>query len=113
MNFIDHLRQFFDTEVDDAELRALAVHAIAADVRRLKPAISQAVWDARQQTATGAGASVSPERLNEARQLHGMYLSALNEFRQITKNWLVSTGREGPTISSHHPGAGSVGEELA
>ena len=56
-------------------------------MRRLKPAISQAVWDARQQSVMGVDATVDAGagRLNEARQLHGMYLAALNEFRQITE----------------------------
>jgi hypothetical protein len=83
MNYLNHLRQFFDEEVDDAELKALAVHAIATDVRRLKPAISQAIWDSRQQAVIGAASG--SDRLNEARQLHSMYARALDEFRQITE----------------------------
>ncbi|MBN4064347.1 hypothetical protein JYU04_01275 [Dehalococcoides mccartyi] len=84
MNFTEHLRQFFNDEVADDELRTLGVHAIATDVRRLKPAISQAVWDARQQSAIGSQSGASM-RLEEARQLHGMYITALDEFRQITE----------------------------
>lgn len=82
MNFIDHLRQFFDVEVADDELKTLAVHAIANDIRRLKPAISQAVWDSRQSSAIGTDSGAV--RLNEARQLHTMYTNALGEYRQIT-----------------------------
>ena len=90
MNFMDHLRQFFGDEVAGDELKTLAVHSIANDVRRLKPAISQAVWDARQQSALtdDAGASAGSGRLNEARQLHAMYVTALEEFRQITQTQL-------------------------
>ncbi|MCH8911314.1 MAG: hypothetical protein IH867_11355 [Chloroflexi bacterium] len=82
MNYLDHLRQFFDAEVANDELTALAVHAIANDIRRLKPAISQAVWDSRQGSATGTDSGVA--RLNEARQLHAMYTNALGEYRQLT-----------------------------
>jgi hypothetical protein len=87
MNFTEHLRQFFGDDVANDELNTLAVNAIATDVRRLKPAISQAVWDSRQQSAragdteTNAGSG----RLSEARQLRAMYVVALNEFRQITE----------------------------
>ena len=83
MNYLDHLRQFFDDEVADDELTALAVHAIANDIRRLKPAISQAVWDSRQGAAIGA--ENGAVRLNEARQLQAMYANALGEYRQITE----------------------------
>ena len=82
MNFFDHLRQFFDIEVDADELTALAVHAIANDIRRLKPAISQAVWDSRQSSAIGPDNGAA--RLNEARQLQAMYATALGEYRQLT-----------------------------
>jgi len=83
LNFIDHLRQFFDVEVADDELKALAVYAIANDIRRLKPAISQAVWDSRQGSTGGADSGVA--RLNEARQLRAMYATALSEYRAITE----------------------------
>lgn len=86
MNFIDHLRQFFDVEVADDELKALAAYAIANDIRRLKPAISQAVWDSRQSAAVGSNGGVV--RLNEARQLQAMYAAALDEYRQITETQL-------------------------
>jgi hypothetical protein len=93
MNFSEHLRQFFGNEVGDEELKTIAMHAIATDVRRLKPAISQAVWDSRQESAlaalvTGSGDSIADAgsgRLNEARQLHSMYVAALDEFSQITE----------------------------
>jgi len=85
MNYLEHLRQFFGEEVADDELTSMAVHAIAADVRRLKPAIGQAVWDARQQSAIAGGETNSANRLNEARQLHGMYVKALEEFNRITE----------------------------
>jgi hypothetical protein len=88
MNFTDHLRQFFGTEVADDELKSLAIHAIANDVRRLKPAICQAVWDARQQSALGAEVNGGADRLAEARQLHAMYTQALGEFKQITQTQL-------------------------
>lgn len=83
VNYLDHLRQFFDDEVADDELTALAVHAIANDIRRLKPAISQAVWDSRQ--GSGIGAENGTARLNEARQLQAMYAKALGEYQQITE----------------------------
>jgi hypothetical protein len=83
LKYLDDLRQFFDSEVADEELRTLAIHAMANDVRRLKPAISQAVWDSRQQSALGVDSGV--DHLNEARQLHAMYSTALDEFRQITE----------------------------
>ena len=82
LNYLDHLRQFFDAEVADDELTALAVHAIANDIRRLKPAISQAVWDSRQSSATGTDGGAA--RLSEARKLHAMYTRALGEYREIT-----------------------------
>ena len=83
MNFYEHLRQYFGDEVAEDELKTLAVHAIATDVRRLKPAISQAVWDSRQQSALGLTHTAST-KLDEARQWHGMYVTALDEFKQIT-----------------------------
>lgn len=86
MNFIDHLRQFFDDEVADDELKTMAVYAIANDIRRLKPAISQAVWDSRQGSAVGSDSRTA--RLNEARQLKVMYETALDEYRQITQTQL-------------------------
>ena len=85
MNFTHHLRQFFSDEIAEDELKSLAIHAIANDVRRLKPAISQAVWDARQHSALGTDVNGGADRLAEARQLHSMYTTALEEFRQITK----------------------------
>ena len=85
MKFTEHLRQFFGDEVGEDELESLAVHAIANDVRRLKPAISQAVWDSRQHSALPGGERQSVVRLNEARQLHGMYGLALTEFNLITE----------------------------
>jgi NAD(P)H-hydrate repair Nnr-like enzyme with NAD(P)H-hydrate epimerase domain len=88
MNFTEHLRQFFSDEVADDELKQLAVHAIANDVRKLKPAISQAVWEARQQSALGTGVNNGADGLSDARQLHGMYLAALDEFTQITQTQL-------------------------
>jgi len=84
MNFVDHLRQFFGDEVSGEELNALAVHAIASDVRKLKPAISQAVWDSRQLASVEGGNNRAITRLNEARQLHAMYIAALNEFKLVT-----------------------------
>jgi len=36
-----------------------------------------------------------------------------SEFTQMTWKRRVSIGREGPTISSHQPGAGSAGEDAA
>ena len=86
MNFTEHLRQFFDEEVADDELNNLAVHAIANDVRRLKPAISEAVWDSRQQAALVGGGNQAVARLNDARQLHSMYAAALDEFKLVTEN---------------------------
>ncbi len=83
MNYLDHLRQFFDVEVAGDELTALAVHAIANDIRRLKPAISQTVWDSRQSSAFGTDGGAA--RLNEARQLRAMYIRALGEYREITE----------------------------
>ena len=87
MNFTEHLRQFFGDDVADDELNTLAVHAIATDVRMLKPAISQAVWDSRQQSALAGEADTNAGvgRLSEARKLHAMYVAALDEFRQITE----------------------------
>ena len=70
LNFSEHLRQFFGDEVADDELNTLAVHAIATDVRRLKPAISQAVWDSRQQSALAVDESPkTPGRLGESATL--------------------------------------------
>jgi len=36
-----------------------------------------------------------------------------SEFTQMTKKRRVSSGRDGPTISSHQPGAGSRTDEAA
>ena len=85
MNFVEHLRQFFGDEVADDELKTLAVHAIANDVRKLKPAISQAVWDSRQLSALSGSENHGVEQLNQARTLHAMYATALEEFSQITE----------------------------
>jgi hypothetical protein len=85
MNFFDHLRQFFGDEVAQEEWNTLAIHAIAADVRRLKPAICEAVWESRQRSALTGNEKQGASRLNEARQLHSMYLAALDEFKQITE----------------------------
>ncbi len=114
MNFIDHLRQFFDVEVADDELKALAVHSIANDIRRLKPAISQAVWDSRQSSAIGTDSGVA--RLNEARQLHAMYTNALGEYRQITDTQIPVEAVTGHAESNGGPknsgDCDSTGEHL-
>lgn len=104
MNFTDHLRQFFGDEVADDELKNFAVHAIAADVRRLKPAISQAVWDSRQQAGLEGGGDHAVARLNEARQLHVMYTAALGEFELITEeNFPVGA------VAGHDESSESIG----
>ena len=101
MNYIDHLRQFFDVEVADDELKALAVHAIANDIRKLKPAISQAVWDSRQGAAIGSDSGVL--RLNEARQLQAMYATALGEYRAITEIQIPAEAVAGHAESNGGP----------
>ena len=102
MNFAEHLRQFFGDEVAEEELKTLAVHAIASDVRRLKTAICQAVWDSRQQSALAGEGSVDTGsvRLSEARQLHSMYVAALDEFRQITETQLPAEAVAGHNEST-------------
>jgi hypothetical protein len=101
LNYLDHLRQFFDVEVDDDELKALAVHALANDIRRLKPAISQAVWDSRQGNAIGTDNRAN--RLREARQLQVLYTSALSEYRQITNTQPPAEAVAGHTESNGGP----------
>ncbi len=103
MKFTEHLRQFFGEEVAEAELADLAVHAIATDVRRLKPAISQAVWDARQQSTLGEQSGAT-SRLDDARQLREMYDSAIEEFRQITE---LPTPAE--AVAGHNDSSESIG----
>ena len=114
MNYLDHLRQFFDKEVADDELTALAVYAIANDIRRLKPAISQAVWDSRQGSVIGSDNGAA--RLNEARQLHAMYTNALGEYRQITDTQLPAEAVAGHAESDGGPknsgDSDSTGEHL-
>ena len=101
MNYLDHLRQFFDNEVAADELTALAVHAIANDIRRLKPAISQAVWDSRQGSVMGSDNGAA--RLNEARQLQAMYAFALAEYRQITETQIPAEAVAGHAESDGGP----------
>lgn len=103
MKFIEHLRQFFGEEVTETELSDLAIHAIATDVRRLKPAISQAVWDARQQSTLGAQSGAT-SRLDDARQLREMYDAAIEEFRQITE---LPTPAE--AVAGHDESSESIG----
>jgi hypothetical protein len=103
MDYYQHLRQFFGDEVTDDELKTIAVHTIATDVRRLKPAISQAVWDARQQSAQGFSSNASA-KLDEARQWHGMYVAALDEFKQITELQLPAEA-----VAGHDESSESVG----
>ena len=114
MNYLDHLRQFFDDEVADDELKALAAYAIANDIRRLKPAISQAVWDSRQNSAIGTDSGVA--RLNEARQLQAMYATALGEYRAITETQLPVEAVAGHAESDGGPknsgDSDSTGEHL-
>ncbi|MEE8045525.1 MAG: hypothetical protein V3T49_01660 [Dehalococcoidia bacterium] len=106
MNYVDHLRQFFGDEVADEELIQLAVHSIANDVRRLKPAICQAVWDARQRAAMGTDVNRSAGLLSEARQLHTMYVAALDEFRQITETKLPAEA-----VAGHDESTGRTGDD--
>ncbi len=114
MNYLDHLRQFFDSEVADDELKALAVHALANDIRRLKPAISQALWDSRQASALASDRGVV--RLGEARQLQAMYAFALAEYRQITETQIPAEAVAGHAESDGGPknsgDCDSTGEHL-
>jgi hypothetical protein len=106
MNFVEHLRQFFGDEVADDELKNLAVHAIANDVRKLKPAISQAVWDSRQRSAMAGGDSHGVEQLNQARALHSMYCKALEEFSQITE---LQKQQPAEAVAGHNESHDSLG----
>ena len=58
MGFVEHLKQFFGDEIDPAELQTLALHAVASDIRATKPAIANAVWQARQ----GVGSALDDDK---------------------------------------------------
>jgi len=64
-------------EVDPAELQTLALHAVASDIRATKPAIANAVWQARQ----GVGSA-----LDDARVLSERYNAALIEYRALIES---------------------------
>jgi hypothetical protein len=82
MSYVEQLRQFLGESVDEGELRAVAAHAIAADVRRLKAAIAGRVWEARQLARDMPDDAA--QQLVAAKSLLARYQRALDEYALVT-----------------------------
>lgn len=81
MKFVEHLGQFFGESVEPQELKALAMAAIAGEVRRLKLAIAAQVWRSRQ--CSGDAPEESAASLQAARELMARYQAALTEYGDV------------------------------
>ena len=82
MEFIENLREFLGQTVGEAEARVIAGAVVAANIRGLKPAIAERVWQARQRSAAGDQDGAAGE-LAEARRLKARYDNALDEYRRL------------------------------
>ena len=79
MDYTEQLKEFLGPTVEDAELGTVAATVIAANVRGLKAAIAERVWQSRQRAASG-DQSGSAAQLAEARRLKAEYDRALAEY---------------------------------
>lgn len=82
MKFEQHLREFLDDSVDDAEARDLAVVAVAGNLRQIKLGIAERLWLARQTGADDAKASAA--HLGAARLLKLRYDAARTEYDRLS-----------------------------
>jgi len=82
MKFEEHLREFLDNTVQDAEARELAVAAVAGNLRQIKLGIAERLWLARQLGAEDAAASATA--LGVARLLKARYGVAYAEYGRLT-----------------------------
>ena len=82
MKFEDHVREFLDNSIDDAEARQLAVVAVAESLRQLKLGIAERLWQARQLGPDDAGSSSAA--LGAARALKVRFDAAVAEYQRLT-----------------------------
>ena len=82
MRFEEHLREFLDGSVDDAEARDLSVAAVAGNLRQIKLGIAERLWLARQIGVEDAKASAA--HLDAARSLKLRYDAARAEYDRLS-----------------------------
>lgn len=82
MDFTEHLKSFMGPDLGDEEARALGATVIAANVRGLKVAIAERVWQARLNSGAGDQRSAAAH-LSEARSLKARYDMALAEYTRL------------------------------
>ncbi len=82
MDFAGHLKSFLGPDLGDEEARTIGATVIAANVRGLKVAIAERVWQARQRSAAGDQDGAARE-LAGARRLKLQYDNALDEYRRL------------------------------
>ncbi len=81
MKFEDHLREFLDNTIDDAEARELAVAAVAGSLRQIKLGVAERLWQARQLGADDPKSSAAA--LGVARLLKVRYDAAHGEYDRL------------------------------
>ena len=82
MDFTEHLKEFLGPDLGGEEARAIGATVIAANVRGLKVAIAERVWQARLNSGAGDQRSAAAH-LSEARALKARYDMALAEYARL------------------------------
>ena len=97
MDFTEHLKAFLGPDLGDEEARALGATVIAANVRELKVAVAERVWQARLSSASGDQRSAAAH-LSEARSLKARYEMALAEYARLRNSVLREPQDSGTNV---------------
>lgn len=114
MEFREHLGQFLGDAADPAEVRDLALATVSKHVRRLKLAIAERLWLARELSGQDEVAA-STAQLNAARILKARCDAAIAEHGRLSADSIGAPGPAGPDfrivpVESAPAGSGSTGE---
>ena len=103
MDFTEHLKSFLGPDLGDEEARAIGATVIAANVRGLKVAVAERVWQARLSSASGDHRSAAAH-LSEARSLKARYEMALAEYARLRDGVLREPQGSGMSVDNRATG---------
>lgn len=107
MDFMEHLGQLLGGTVGEAELRRIAMAAVARDARELKLAIAEAVWQARSLAAEDRRPE-SARRMVDVRRLRDRYRAALEEYGRLASVGAPAARARGALSSTQREGEGEA-----
>jgi len=85
VEFMEHLDLLLGGTAGKAELRQIAMTAVAGSARELKLAIAEAVWEARSLAAENRQAE-SARRMSDVRRLRDRYRASLEEYGRLASS---------------------------